>query len=294
LKFPNGLAFAGHAAYYLDIGMRQLTGELFFPASRRHQKLIIDSQCTPKVLMKRNLLCAAIVLAAGSLIAADSKDDVNNAASKLAASDNYSWKTTTTMPGGGGGGGGGRFRPGPINGKTQKDGLTLVSFTMGDNTLDTVIQGAKGAIKTEDGWKSLEEAAQDDQGPARFMVRRLRTFKSPAADVQDLLSKTKEVTKSDDAYSGDLTTDGAKALLTFGGRRGGGGGGGGAPPVTNAKGSVKFWIKDGMITKYEIKVQGTITINDEDRDVNRTTTTEINEIGTTKVEPPDEAKKKLS
>jgi hypothetical protein len=238
--------------------------------------------------MKRNLLCAAMVLVAGSIIAADSKDDVNNAATKLAGADNYSWKTTTSQPAGGGGGG--RFRPGPVNGKTQKDGLTLVSFTMGDNTMDTVIQGSKGAIKTEDGWKSLEEAGQDDQGPARFMVRRLQTFKAPAAQIQDLVTKTKELTKTDDAYSGDLTTEAAKSLLTFGGRRGGGNG----PTITNAKGSVKFWVTDGLITKFQTTVQGTITINDEDRDVNRTTTTEIKDIGTTKVEPPDEAKKKLS
>jgi hypothetical protein len=237
--------------------------------------------------MKRNLLCAAMVLMAGSIIADDSasKDDVNNAVGKLAAADNYSWKTISAFKGGGG-----RFHPGPTVGKTQKDGLTLVSFTMNDNTIETVVQGDKGAIKTEDGWVSLDEAAKEDQGPARFMARRLQNFKSPAAEVQTILSKTKELTKSDDAYSGDLTPEGAKSMLTFGRRRGGGEG----PAITGAKGSVTFWVKDGTIVKYEVKVQGTITRDGEDTDIDRTTTTEISEIGTTKVEPPDEAKKKLS
>ncbi len=265
--------------------MRQLTGDIL-SSERLASKA--DSKFTMKIkaLMKRNLMCAAMVLVAGSIIAADSKDDINNAVGKLAAADNYSWKTTVTIPNGGGGG---RFRPGPTVGKTQKDGLTLVSFTMGDNTMDTVVQGAKGAIKTEDGWLSLDEASKEDQGPARFMARRLQNFKAPVAEVQNLLSKTQELTKSDDAYSADLTADGAKSLLTFGGRRGGNG-----PAITGAKGSVKFWVTDGVITKYQTKVQGTITRNGEDVDIDRTSTTEIKEVGTTKVEPTDDAKKKLS
>ena len=244
--------------------------------------------------MKRNLLCAAVVLAAGSLIAADSaKEDVSNAISKLAAAENYSWKTTTEM--GGGGGGGGNFRPGPQSGKTQKDGLTMLKMTRGENTIEAVLQGEKGAIKTEDGWKSLEEAANDQEGPARFLPRMLRSIKAPAAQLQEVLTNTKEITKTENTYSADLTTEGAKALLRFGGRRGGGGGGGGqGPQISNAKGSIKFWLQDGALSKYEIHVQGTVTFNDQDRDIDRTTTTEIKDVGTTKVEAPDDAKKKLS
>ena len=57
---------------------------------------------------------------------------------------------------------------------------------------------------------------------------------------------------------------------------------------------MKFWIKDGVLSKYEYKVQGKVSFNGNDRDVDRTTTTEIKDIGTTKVEVSDEAKKKLS
>jgi hypothetical protein len=75
----------------------------------------------------------------------------------------------------------------------------------------------------------------------------------------------------------------------MGGRRGGQ-----APPVSNAKGSVKFWIKDGVLTKYVLKVSGTITRNGDDVDVDRTTTVEIKDVGTTKLAVPDEAKSKMS
>jgi hypothetical protein len=89
-------------------------------------------------------------------------------------------------------------------------------------------------------------------------------------------------------------------MLTMGGRgrRGGGGGGGGAgggaaPTVADAKGSVKFWIKDGVITKYQIKVSGTVTRGGNDQDVDRTTTVEIKDVGATTITLPSEAKSKL-
>ena len=73
----------------------------------------------------------------------------------------------------------------------------------------------------------------------------------------------------------------------MGGRRGSN-----APEPKNAKGSVKFWVKDGLLAKLELKLQGIINFNGEDRDVNRTTTVEIKDVGTTKVNVP--ASKKLS
>jgi hypothetical protein len=123
----------------------------------------------------------------------------------------------------------------------------------------------------------------------------LQNTKTPAQQAQSLLDACKSVTKTDDAYSGDLTDDGAKALLQFPGF--GRGGGGGAPQITitDAKASVKFWVKDGMLTKYEIKSTGKTQFGDNDpMDVDRTTTVEIKDVGTTKIDMPDEAKKKLS
>jgi hypothetical protein len=56
---------------------------------------------------------------------------------------------------------------------------------------------------------------------------------------------------------------------------------------------VKLWVKDGLLSKYEVKVQGKVSFNGNDRDVDRTTTIEIKDIGSTKVQVPDDAKKKL-
>ncbi len=235
--------------------------------------------------MTKNILFGAMTLMALPLLAAES-DDVKAAAKKLADQSNYSWRTTVVVPEGS------RFKPGPTEGKTEKGGFTFLSMTMNDNMIEAVLKGDKGAAKMEEGWQSLTEMAADSQpGPGTFMARRLSNYKTPAVEAEDLAGKTKELKKDGDAYSADLTEEGAKGLLSFGGRRGGGQ----TPPeAKNAKGSVKFWLKDGQLAKYEYKVSGTITFNGEDRDVERTTTVEIKDPGKTKVEVPEAAKKKLT
>lgn len=232
--------------------------------------------------MKRNILLGIVMLAAGSLLAAEpgAKEDVTGAAKKLGEQGNYSWKSTMEA---------GNFN-GSTDGKTDKEGLVCLSMTFGDNTTEAFVQAGKGAVKAPDqDWQSLSDlAANTDAGPRRFLVRRLQTFKAPAAEAADLADKTKELKKDGDAYAGDLTEAGAKDLVGFGGRRGGN-----APEPKNAKGSVKFWTKDGVLTKYQLKVQGTINFNGEDRDIDRTTTVEIKDLGTTKIDVPEAAKKKM-
>jgi hypothetical protein len=56
---------------------------------------------------------------------------------------------------------------------------------------------------------------------------------------------------------------------------------------------VKFWLKDGVLSKYEFKVTGKVDFNGNEVDVDRATTTEIKDVGTTKVNVPEAAKKKL-
>lgn len=245
--------------------------------------------------MKSLVLVTALLTTGVCLLAADGpKDDLKAAAKKLADSANYSWKSSSqnANAGGGGGGGGGQFRPGPTEGKTEKDGVTHLSVTRGDNTIVAVIKGAKGAIKTDDGWVSAEEAAnsEDRQNPARMVGRLVQNYKTPAVEAAELADKATELKKDGDAIVGNLSEDAAKALMSRGGR----GGGGGGPTYTGAKGSVKFWVKDGVLSKYETRVQGSVSFNGNDREVDRTTTVEIKDIGTTKIEVPDEAKKKLS
>ncbi len=233
--------------------------------------------------MKKLIPFLTILLSAGTLLAADSpKDDLTGAIKKLAATDNYSWKTVVE---------GGRFHP-TSEGKTEKDGFTLLDITMGENTNHAVLKDGKGAIKTDGDWQSLADAAKDDGGggfsPARFFALNMQNFKTPAVEAEKLLATTQEIKLADGTYSADLTEDGAKERLAFG-RPGGGG-----PDVSNAKGSVKFWITDGVLSKYQFMTSGHVEFNGNGRDINRTTTVEIKDAGKTKVEVPDAAKKTIS
>lgn len=234
----------------------------------------------------KNLLFSATALLAGSLLAAEPspKDDVTAAAKKLGDQSNYSWKTTVVVPEGS------RFRPGPTEGKTEKNGFTHLTMSFGENTTEAVLKGDKGAVtKRDGGWDSLTEL-DNSEGARRFLGMMVRSFKTPAVQAAELVAATKDLKKDGDAYAGDLTDEGAKALLSFRGRPGGSDG----PTVSDAKGSVKFWLKDGSLSKVETKVSGKINFDGNDRDVDRTTTVEIKDIGTTKVEVPAEAKSKLS
>ncbi|HWC61503.1 MAG TPA: hypothetical protein VHC44_17555 [Verrucomicrobiae bacterium] len=237
--------------------------------------------------MKKNILFGAVLLMAGSLLAADStpKDDVTAAAKKL-ADTSYSWKQTLDL------GPNSQFTPGPTEGKTEKDGYIWLSSSFQDNTSIGLSKGKKVAVKTDEGWKTAEELGDGGGGfdPNTFMARRMQNLKTPADEIQDIVSKTGELKKDGDVISGDLTKEGAESMLTFGfGRRGGN-----RPPPKDAKGSVKIWLKDGAISKYETKVSGKVDRQGEEMDIERTTTIDIKDVGNTKIEVPDDAKKKLS
>jgi hypothetical protein len=231
--------------------------------------------------MKTILLCGFALFLAESLLAADSspKDDVISAAQKLAGKPNYSWTTTVTVPENS------RYRPGPTEGQTEKDGYTVVKTSFRDSTMEFVLKGDKAAINNPDeGWQSASALGEGERR-GRSFVRTVQNFKAPAAQAIEIAGYVKEMKSDGDVYSGDLTADGVKSLLAF--RRGG------QASVSNGEGSAKFWTKDGVLSKYEYKVKGTVTFNDNDRDIDRTTTTEIKAIGNTKVIVPEAAKNKL-
>ena len=244
-----------------------------------------------------------MILVAGSLLAADAdKDSIKSAAKKLADSG-YSWKQTTENAGGNGGGGGRGGGGGNFEGKAGKDGTFFVSLPGRNNsTTEGIVKGDKYVVKNADGeWQTAEEitAAAANNANAGGGGRRgrggpgamLRNFKGPAVLVGDMADDVKEFKTSEGVTVGDFTEDGAKKHV-MGGR--GGRGGNNPPEISNAKGTVKYWVKDGAISKVEYHVTGTISINGNDRDVDRTTTIEFKDVGSTNVTVPEAAAKKLS
>src|SRR5262249_45501709 len=154
--------------------------------------------------MKNLSLFCAVTFAAASVCvwAADSpKDEVINAAKKLGDEPNYTWKTTIVVPESA------QFKPGPSEGKTEKDGAMHVKSSFGDRTSETVIKGSKIAMTNMEGdWQSISEVEQD-QGFGQFRARMARNLKTPADQAADLAKNVKDLKKDNDTYSGDLTEE---------------------------------------------------------------------------------------
>lgn len=239
--------------------------------------------------MKRNLLFSLMVLAAGPLLAVDSspKDTVTAAAAALGEEASYAWHSDAEVAGGGGG----RYSV-PTDGKTEKDGYTWISMVRDDTTTQVVLKGTNGAISTPDsGWQSFKEITTDNGGgfnPTVFLVRNLQNYKTPAQQAAQLANQTATLKAGTNGISGELTEDGAKTMFTYGRSAGAN-----APKVTNPNASVTFWVADGRLVKYSFHVTGTVSFNSGDRNIDRTTTVEIKDVDKTKIEVPDDAKKKL-
>lgn len=237
------------------------------------------------------ILGLAAVLPA-SAVNRDAKEDLLAAVKKLAEAPSYAW-TSTPQQNAPAGGGGNRFpAAGPSEGKAEKDGFVWISSKVGENAVEGVVKGEKAAVKTAEGWTAVAARGQGGQqgrrDPALMFGRMLQTLKAPAAQAESLANGLKEVKAEEGVYSGDLTEEAAKALMAFGGRQGGQG-----PTIEGAGGSAKFWTADGALTKYEFKVTGKLKFGEREIEINRATTVELKDVGTAKLEVPEEAKAKL-
>jgi len=205
------------------------------------------------------------------------------ASKQLAEKANYSWVSSTVE------GDGSPGKLSAIQGKAEKGSLTYLSFAVGGIPVEVCMKGEKGSAKALEGWQTFDEIAQTS-GTADAVIRFLRTYKAPAPESAQLIKGMKSIKEEEGAFTGDLSEEAVKGFLLLGTRRREGQ----EPKTSDAKGSIKFWIKDGALTKYEIKVQGKVSAGDRESNINRTTTIEIKDVGTTKVEVPPEAIQKLS
>lgn len=228
------------------------------------------------------LILALLSLSTSLLSAADARDKITTAAKQLGDKAGYSWTTSTRESDGRGG------PLGPIDGKTEKGGVTWLSFVVGGLPVEVYMQGAKGTAKALEGWQTFDEVARTGATPAA-VIRYLHSYQTPVTESAALAGKVKELKPVDDALAGDLPEDTVKEMLLIGARRREGQ----EPQTADAKGSIKFWLKDGALTKYEINVQGKVTAGDRESVINRTVKVEIKDVGATKLEVPAEAKQKM-
>jgi hypothetical protein len=235
----------------------------------------------PMTITMNHLLNAGLlsVLSVASMAAdANPSSDVKAAARALGQQKNYAWVSTPRSEGGTA-----NWRQGPTNGQSEKDGYTCIKFDLGDNTIEAAFKGTKSAIKLESMWTSSSELVDD----RAWIAGALKAYRSPAGEAEQLAEAAPKLAKqADGTLSGDLTEEKVKDILLMGRQSD-------ASPK-DLKGSVRFWLKEGALAKYEFNVQGKVTGRDgQNYDVNRTTTVEIKDVGATRVQVPDEAKQKL-
>jgi hypothetical protein len=229
------------------------------------------------------VVALAVVGAAADLVKAAEtgpKGEVQNAIQRLAAQANYSWTSTVTVNEAGA-----SARQSPTEGQTELNGYSFFKLKIGESPVEAAFRGQKATIKIEGEWVSAAEL----QGERMWLARRLSTFKPPAGEAQELLSKTTFMSKDKSGFYAELTANGVRELLALRSRNGD------LNSVTgNPRGWVRFWLEKGLLTKYEFNLQGAIAgDNTLFIDVNRTTSVEIKKVGSTRVELPAEARKKL-
>jgi hypothetical protein len=238
--------------------------------------------------MRSRVLFAVLALTLSTpAFAVEPKDELLAAVNKLAESPNYSWITKVE----------GGYFGGVGEGRTEKNGATRIAVNLGDDTYDVIVRGGKAAAKGIGGWASAAELARDaeDEGmnfsTERFLVATIANFKTPAAQAKELCEGLQSVGKSGDAFSADVSPDVITRLLSLLRRRSIG-----DSPKVEVKdqvGSLKCWVRDGLLAKMELHLQGTVKFNNNERKIDRTATTEIKNVGQTKVEVPEDAKGKL-
>jgi hypothetical protein len=122
---------------------------------------------------------------------------------------------------------------------------------------------------------------------------------APHENLGGIDDKVQDVRKSMDGgqvvYSATLTESGARAFGGFGmprGRRSGGMGGGDDAPET--KGTIRVTVgKDGTIETIVVHTETKMSFGERTMDMKRTTTYTVSDVGATKVDVPDEARKML-
>lgn len=239
----------------------------------------------------QTLSCLTAALLLGSIsTVADVTDDVKSAARKLATAANYSWTTTTEIEGG-------QWTPVPVQGKAIQGGAAILTSERDGTQRTAILQGTHGVVSTDDGWKTADEirsAAAGGGGGNRGAMRAAALLRNPlpAATLTKLADMSKDL-KAVEAgiVSGELSEEGAREFARMG--NSGRAGGQTPPDPKNPKGSVQFWLKEGQVQKIRLRISATLNFDGEDRDMVRTTTWEIRDVGTTTVEVPAEAKKRL-
>jgi hypothetical protein len=255
------------------------------------------------------LFCSAVALLVAGRARASSTDSAILAAMKLGDQPNYSWTAAVVRD----------SRSYTIEGKTLVGSYTQVTVPANlalpasnpalrgrvgrgstDSEVVAIFKGdEKHVVETSEGWltpaefSTLPPAPRTGSGRRRGLVADLPlTFaiSQPHEDIGIIIGSSTDLRVDDGGIvSGRLSDTAARLLLLPPGQEN--------VAPQQAAGSFKFWISGGMLTRYEVQINGIVSveIGGSRRLVktSQTVTTEIKEVGTTKLTVPPEIKAKL-
>jgi putative heme-binding domain-containing protein len=162
--------------------------------------------------------------------------------------------------------------------------------------VEFVTKAGKTAVLVDENWQTLEQAASQRGARGAGLGSRggfdpgtVTDFKSPVARALDYLAKASNLKRDGETVTGTFGPEAVTEMLAagmvsrFGPRRGGARGRGegtdrgrsGASGIRDATGSVTFWVKDGVLTKYALILGGRREFRDEEVRLERRTTTTI-------------------
>lgn len=111
----------------------------------------------------------------------------------------------------------------------------------------------------------------------------------PHEEVAIIIAGYTDLKAEADGVSGTLSEMNAKLLLVRPGQKD-------VTPL-KAAGTFRLWLKDGLLVKYQVKLDGKLQIEGRegrrDVDVHQTATTTLKDVGTTRFDVPEAVKKKL-
>lgn len=277
------------------------------------------------------LNCVALACLAGSSLFAGPVDDGIVIAMRLSERPNYSWTSivdddarTYDIVGKTSPDGFTQVRMPIVNSIRRRLGRGAT-----DNLVDAIFRGnVECVLATDTGWKTIEELPivrdtepilgtdgmgdpgsilttpgavtggggsilplpkGDDERGRRVYSNLQMGISHPHEDLGVIVSSGTELRASGEVLTGTLTELGAQLLLVRDGQ----------PEITPEQGAGTFtiWMRAGMVQRFQVKLEGVLAIKTglgtKRVTVNQTTHTVIRDVGTTRVEVPAEARRKL-
>lgn len=212
--------------------------------------------------------------------------DLPSAVRALFTAPNHRWVSVT------------RTTPGPFpelrtEGATERGGWSMATRTGDGPDLHLVRHANSIVLQDRDGhWLSPAETRQRLTALGRSARGGLLGLGavSPAVLAASLAGKLRNLRVEDNAILGSVDGPDAATLLMPAGPRGAA-----TPGLRFTSAEVRFWINDGTLAKFELVARAQVTGPDGTaRELETTAFTEFKDVGSSRVEVPDAARRALS